>query len=88
MKTRTDYFSLIYHASHQPIQKVEENNAYAELTNEARDIKVNQPVEFAVTEVVDKVLSNILLKSTWKLRMILKVLNQLQKHHKRWFLQS
>jgi cell division protein FtsZ len=30
----------------QPIQKVEENNAYAELTSEARDIKVNQPVEF------------------------------------------
>jgi cell division protein FtsZ len=29
----------------QPIQKVEEN-AYAELTSEARDIKVNQPVEF------------------------------------------
>jgi cell division protein FtsZ len=28
-----------------PIQKVEENNAYAELTSEARDIK-NQPVEF------------------------------------------
>jgi cell division protein FtsZ len=29
----------------QPIQKVEENNAYAELTSEARDIKVNQPVD-------------------------------------------
>jgi cell division protein FtsZ len=39
----------------QPIQKVEENNAYAELTSEARDIKVNQPVEFVpVTEVVDR----------------------------------
>jgi cell division protein FtsZ len=32
-----------------------ENNAYAELTSEARDIKVNQPVEFVpVTEVVDR----------------------------------
>ncbi|MFT4984105.1 MAG: cell division protein FtsZ [Flavobacterium sp.] len=39
----------------QPVQKVEENNVYAELTNEARDIKVNQPVEFVpVTEVADK----------------------------------
>jgi cell division protein FtsZ len=56
----------------QPIQKVEENNAYAELTSEARDIKVNQPVEFVpVTEVVDRGIINILLKSTWKLMMIL-----------------
>jgi cell division protein FtsZ len=39
----------------EPTQKVEENKVFAELTNEARDIKVNQPVEFVpVTEVVDK----------------------------------
>jgi cell division protein FtsZ len=45
---------LIYRYASQPIQKVEENNAYAELTSEARDIKVNQPVEFVPVEVVDR----------------------------------
>jgi hypothetical protein len=45
MKTRTNYF--FFDLPHEATtQKVEENNAYAELTNEARDIKVNQPVEF------------------------------------------
>jgi hypothetical protein len=60
---------------------------YAELTSEARDIKVNQPVEFVpVTEVVDRGIIKYSLEEYMKLMMILKVLNQLQKHHKRWFL--
>jgi cell division protein FtsZ len=59
----------------QPIQKVEENNAYAELTK-ARDIKVNQPVEFVPVTEVDRGIIKYSL-STWKLMMILKVLNQL-----------
>ncbi len=39
----------------EPVQKAEENKVFADLTNGARDIKVNQSVEFVpVTEVADK----------------------------------
>ncbi|WP_074721530.1 cell division protein FtsZ [Flavobacterium frigoris] len=39
----------------EPVQKVEEDKLLFELTNETRDIKVNQPVQFVpVTEVTDK----------------------------------
>ncbi len=39
----------------EPVQKVEEEKVLFELTNETRDIKVNQPVQFVpVTELSDK----------------------------------
>ncbi|TDE06276.1 cell division protein FtsZ [Flavobacterium hiemivividum] len=39
----------------EPVQKVEEEKVFFELTNETRDIKVNQPVQFVpVTELSDK----------------------------------
>ncbi|MEZ7497605.1 cell division protein FtsZ [Flavobacterium sp. Arc3] len=39
----------------EPVQKVEEDKVLFEVTNETREIKVNQPVQFVpVTEVTDK----------------------------------
>jgi cell division protein FtsZ len=47
-------FDLPIHKS-EPIKKVEEDKVLFELTNETRNIKVNQPVEFVpVTELSDK----------------------------------
>ena len=41
----------------EPIAKVEENKVLFELTNETREIKVNEPVQFVpVTELTDKVI--------------------------------
>jgi cell division protein FtsZ len=48
---------------------------------------VNQPVEFVpVTEVVDRGIIKYSLEE-YMVDDDFKVLNQLQKHHKRWFLQ-
>jgi cell division protein FtsZ len=50
---------------------------------------VNQPVEFVpVTEVVDRGIIKYSLEEYMEVDDDFKVLNQLQKHHKRWFLQS
>jgi cell division protein FtsZ len=52
-KTRTNYFSLIHHFLKRNQLPVEESKVI-KLTNETRDIKVNEPVQFVpVTELTD-----------------------------------
>jgi cell division protein FtsZ len=49
----------------EPVAQVEDNKIMFELTNETRDIKVNEAVQFVpVTELTEMELSNILL-NTW-----------------------
>jgi cell division protein FtsZ len=58
------------------VQAEKEEKVLFELTNETREIKVHQPVQFVpVTELITES-SNILLKSIWKLRMILSAQSQ------------
>ena len=54
-KQATFSFDLPLFNTPEPVAKVEENKVLFELTNETRDIKVNEPVQFVpVTELTDK----------------------------------
>jgi cell division protein FtsZ len=54
-KQATFSFDLPLFNTPAPVAKVEENKVLFELTNETRDIKVNEPVQFVpVTELTDK----------------------------------
>jgi cell division protein FtsZ len=54
-KQATFSFDLPLFNTPEPVAKVEENKVLFELTNETREIKVNEPVQFVpVTELTDK----------------------------------